>query len=155
MAGLALILTSRGLLHGRRNAWLVALVAAAASVPGHHLKDADLVGLTATAGTITTLLLWWRAFSARSDPALARRGLQVLLIGEAAAFTYGAVALYALDAEFRRPTTIWQAVLNAGRLMFLLSTNLEPVSRHGRWLIDSVRVAALVVALTGVCPQFS
>lgn len=150
VAGLALILTIRGLLHGKRNAWLVGLLAAIASIPGHHLKDADLVGLTTSTVTITILLLCWRAFGARSDPGLARQGLELLLLGELATFVYGTSVLYVLDAEFRRPTTIVRSVSSAVRLMFLLPVSLEPISRHGRWLVDSVRVAALVVALTAL-----
>lgn len=150
IAGLVLVLVARGLLHGKRNSWLAALVAVVASIPGHHLKDADLIGLGTATAMLVVLISCWRAFPARSDPALARRGLQVLVIGEIATLAYGAIGLYVLDAEFQQRTTLVRSLGNAGRLLFLLPTDLEPVARHGRWFIDSVRVAALAVALVAL-----
>jgi phosphatidylglycerol lysyltransferase len=149
-AGLAAVLTIRGLLHGKRAAWWVALVASVASLPGHHLHRADPAGMLNAVAAVVVLLAGRRAFVARADPALLRRGVAMLVAGELSVFGYAVVGLYELDEQFRRPTTVVSSVRDALRLLFLLPVAVEPVTRHGRFFIDSVRVAALAVAMLGL-----
>ena len=150
VAGLTLVLVTRGLLHGKRNAARLAVVAAAVSVPGHHLKQADVIGLVCATALLATLAWSWRSFAARSDPGLARQGVRILLVGLAAVFAYGAIGFWFLDEEFLEGTSATRSVANAARLLFLLPTGLEPVSRHGRWFVESVRIAALLVVMTAL-----
>jgi phosphatidylglycerol lysyltransferase len=148
LAGLVLVLMTRGLLHGKRNAWLLALVVTVASLAGHHVKEADALGLAVTIGFGALLVGTRRHFKARSDPALARRGVQLLVIGELTTFMYGTIGLYLLDRQFRAATTLVQSAREAARLLVLLPANtVEPLTRHGSWFIDSVRIAALGVGL--------
>ncbi len=150
VSGLAALLVSPALRRGKRNAWWLALAATVASVPGHHLNEADAVGLAVSAAATALLVAGRSAFTARSDPALARRGLQTLLAGGAATFAYGTIGLYLLDSQFRAATTFVQSAEEALRLLFLLPlTTVEPVTRHGRWFLESVRFAALGVAMVG------
>ena len=150
VSGLAALLVSQGVHRGKRNAWRLGLVAALASIPGHHLDEADAVGLAVSVSTAGVLLAGRRAFVARSDPALARRGLHTLALGGAATFAYGTLGLYYLDSQFRAATTLAQSAGEALRLLFLLPlATVEPATRHGRWFLESVRFAALGVAMVG------
>lgn len=151
VSGLAALLVAPAVRRGKRNARWLALAAAVASVPGHHLNEADAVGLTVSVAAAAVLIGGRPAFTARSDPALARRGLQTLLAGGVAVFAYGTLGLYLLDGQFRAATTLGQSVAEALRLLFLLPlATVEPVTRHGRWFLESVRFAALGVAMVGV-----
>ncbi|MGH3887892.1 MAG: phosphatidylglycerol lysyltransferase domain-containing protein [Pseudonocardiaceae bacterium] len=149
-AGVAALLVVRGLLHGKRAAWWMALLAAVVSLPGHHVKQQDLLGGAAALVALAALLAARRVFVARSDPALTRRGSAVLVGGLAAVFGYAVTGLYWLDAQFRHPTTVWSSLRDAGQLLFLLPVDVEPVTRHGQWFVESVRAAALFVAIVGL-----
>jgi lysylphosphatidylglycerol synthetase-like protein (DUF2156 family) len=148
--GVAALLVVRGLLHGKRAAWWMALLAAVASLPGHHIKQQDLLGGVAALVVLVALLVTRPVFVARSDPALTRRGGAVLVGGLATVFAYAATGLYWLDAQFRHPSTVWSSLSNAGKLLFLLPVDVEPVTRHGQWFVESVRAAALFVAIVGL-----
>ena len=151
VAGLVLLLVTRGLLHGKRNAWRVAITVSLASLAGHHVKEADAVGLSLTLGVVALLVVCRSSFRARSDPALARRGLQLLVVGQLITFVYGTLGLSLLDRHFRDAPSLSQSAREAFRLLLLLPTSsIEPTTRHGSWFIDSVRVAALGVALAAV-----
>ncbi len=148
VAGLVLLTSARGLLHGKRQAWRIALGAAVLSLLAHPFKRVDIAGAVATAIVITVLAGSAGLFPARSDPARARQGLLWLLLGELAVFVYGVVGLYFLDAQFLEPTDFPEAFSNAGRLLFVLPrSTISPATRHGEWFVDSVRVLAVVVFL--------
>ncbi len=149
-AGLTAVMTVRGLLQGKRAAWWVALAAAVASLPGHPITHTDAAGQAVALAALVTLLGWRRVFVARADPALARRGVAMLVAGELAVFGYAAAGLYQLDTELRHPRTLASALPDAARLLFLLPVHLEPMTRHGQAFVDSVRVAALIVACVGL-----
>ncbi len=149
--GLTLVLVARSLLHGKRSGWWIALVAALAAIPGHHVKEADLVGVVLSAALAVALVVGRRSFRARSDPALARRGWQLLAIGLTTVFAYGLVGLLTLDDHFRDSPSVAQAVRDAVRLLFLLpASSVEPATRHGAWFVDSVRLATVVVVLAAL-----
>lgn len=149
-AGLTAVMTVRGLLQGKRAAWWAALAAAVTSLPGHPVTDANVASQAAALAALVTLLGCRRVFIARADPALARRGVAMLVAGELAVFGYAAAGLYQLDTDFRHPNTLASALPNAARLLFLLPVHLEPTTQHGHAFVDSVRVAALLVACAGL-----
>ena len=151
VGGLTLLLTVRGLLHGRRNAWILAVVASTVSVGAQPFTDADVVGLGAAAATIGVLVAGRRSFAGASDPPSTRRGLWTLTLGGAAVLVYATVGLYLLDKDFREPTALAESAWAAVRLLFTLSApNIEPATRHGRWFVESVRFAALGVTAVAV-----
>ncbi len=147
LTGLAMVSLARGLLHGKRNAWILAVVSASASIVFYQIKHADLVGMLLATGLVVGLVVCRRAFQARSDPDLVRRGWQFLIIGEVATFVYGIAGTWRLDAEFRERTSLGKSITSALRLLFLLPGRIEPLTRHGRWFIGSVHIAALTVAM--------
>lgn len=147
-AGIALIASTPGLLHGKRQAWVISTVAIAAALLAHPFKRVDYVGIAANASLLGALLAFAPTFPARSDPARARQGLLWLLIGELGVLVYGVSGLYLLDRHFAGSTTFLDSLEDGIRLLFVLpSTTIEPVTRHGAWFIDSVRAAAIAVFL--------
>jgi lysylphosphatidylglycerol synthetase-like protein (DUF2156 family) len=151
VAGLVLLALARPLRRGKRVAWWGALLAALASLLAHVVKQPQLVGVLAPGVLLGLLVAGWRAFRAASDPLRARSGALVLIGGSAIVLMYGTVGLYLLDAEFREATTLGGSFAEAVRLLFLLpAATIEPVSRHGVFFLDSVRVASLLVILVGV-----
>ncbi len=146
LSGLALLAAAPALAHGKRQAWRIAVAAALASALAHPFKRTDVLGSSAGLVTLAVLLAGGRRFPARSDPLRVRQGVWWLLAGGAGVLAYGFAGLYLLDAEFRRPVHLGEALENAVRLLFLLpSTTIEPLTRHGAWFIDSVRVLTVVV----------
>ena len=147
-AGIALIASSPGLLHGKRQAWLISTVAIIAALVAHPFKRVEYVGILANGTVLAMLLAFARSFPARSDPARARQGVAWFVFGEAGVFVYGVAGLYFLDHHFARATTFADSLSDGVRLLFVLpSTTIDPVTRHGAWFIDSVRVSAIAVFL--------
>ncbi|SDN87268.1 Lysylphosphatidylglycerol synthetase, C-terminal domain, DUF2156 family [Klenkia soli] len=148
-AGLVLLLVVRALLRGRRAAWLAAVAALAAATVGslvvhrHVPVSAVLAVLTMAVG------LGGRAFVARGDPMLVRRGIAVLAGGSALVGTVATVGLYQLDDQFRGGTTFWGSAGTATRLLLMLPVDAQPLTRHAEWLVSASRGAALVVVLVG------
>jgi phosphatidylglycerol lysyltransferase len=150
LAALMLFSAARGLLRGKRVAWILAIAAAAASVVGHHLVKTDALGIFLALGVVVLLAMTSGFFPARPDPSLARRGVLWLILGACATYTYGFAGLYLLDSQFRRSTSLVQSLKQSARLLFLLPTStIEPITKHGAWFIDSVRVLAAAVLLIG------
>lgn len=147
-AGIALIASSFGLLHGKRQAWLISTLAIAAALVAHPFKRVEYVGILANGAVLAMLLAFARSFPARSDPARARQGVAWLAFGELGVLTYGVAGLYFLDRHFAGATTFAESLTDGIRLLFVLpSTTIDPVTRHGAWFIDSVRVSAIAVFL--------
>lgn len=141
LASLAQVSTVSGLLRGKRQAWVVATVAALAALACFQVKRADVLGLVSAGATAGLLLAWAPAFPARSDPAMARRGVAWLVLGTLGAMAYGLAGLWLLDRHFRGSES-WRAMVeDTVRLVLIIpEANAEPVGRHGRWFLDSVRV---------------
>lgn len=150
-AGLTMIASSAGLLHGKRQAWMMSVAAVVVALVAHPLKRFDYVGIAANAVVLLVLLPSARKFPARSDPLRAQQGLVWLLFGELGVFAYGVFGLYFLDRHFAGDTTFLDSIEDALRLLFVLpSSTISPATRHGAWFIDSVRVSALCVLLIGL-----
>ncbi len=147
-AAMALVTVSRSLLHAKRNAWRIAVVAVAASVVGTHARGQNLLGVLPATIVLVVLLAGHNSFRAPSERGRASDALRVLLVGEATVFAYGTVGLYLLDSQFRESTSLLEAVGDALRSMILLPPSaVSPEGLHGRWLVESVRVGALIAVL--------
>lgn len=151
LTAMALLSSIRGLLHGKRAARIVALVATAVSMTGGRVISHEPLRLAVVAVAATLLLAGRRAFPARADRVLARQGVAFLVLGGGAVYAYGVTGLYLLDSHFRHSTTFVQSLGEAARLLFLLpSGTITPISRHGQWFIDSVRVLAAAVLVVAI-----
>lgn len=141
LAAVAQLSTVRGLLRGKRQAWVVATTGALAALACFQVKRADVLGIAAAAGTVLLLLAWAPLFRARSDPAMAARGLAWMVFGALGSVVYGAVGLWLLDRHFRGSESLAAIVEDAVRLTLIIpEANAEPLGRHGRWFLDSVRL---------------
>jgi lysylphosphatidylglycerol synthetase-like protein (DUF2156 family) len=142
-AGLVLAMTVRGLLHGRRNAWRLAVVAVLASLVGTSGAGTLLV-----AGGAVVMLSARRFFPAGSDPALVRRGWRLLVVGVSVTLGYAAVGL-AVVADGVLPSTTGLGSARDGlRLLVLVPMDTAGPVPGPAWFIGSARLAALVVVLT-------
>ena len=141
-----------GILHGKRFAWWIALGGCVLSFSSHPLRsgDVDSFGVVLAPAVSAALLISYRLFPARADPVRARQGLVWLLGGSAAVLAYGFVGIYFLDRELEHQTSLDESLEMAVRLLFILpASSINPVSRHGAWFIDSVRLlASMVVAIS-------
>lgn len=151
LVGLLLLISARGLWHGKRLAWMVAVACAIGSAAAHPLKNIDVWGTGWSIGLLAALVAAQVEFRARSDPPTVRRGLAIAIGGLALVFLYSAVGLYFLDSDFRHPISLGLAIKDSARLILILPvTSSEPINRNGRWFIDSVRAAVLFMAAVGL-----
>ena len=151
LAGLTLLSTTRGLLRGKRAAWLLAVGGTSASLVGHHVVKADALGILVAVAVFSVLGVTAGQFRAQPEPRLARQAVGWIVAGLVGAYGYGSAGLYLLDSQFRHSTTLRQSLAESVRLLFLLPVStIEPVTHHGRWFIDSVRVLVVVVLIVGV-----
>ncbi len=151
LSGITLVLLARPLLHGKRTARWIAIIVSAVTIPGHHVKNADVVGMTVAVLLIATLVWASSSFRVRSDPARARQGWQLLGLGLGVVFVYGVTGLYLMGEAFPTNATVAHSITETLRVLVLLGTStIEPANRHGTWFIDSVRVAALAVVFAAV-----
>ncbi|MGH3428545.1 MAG: bifunctional lysylphosphatidylglycerol flippase/synthetase MprF, partial [Terriglobales bacterium] len=149
IAGIVCLLNVRPLLHGKRAAWVMTAIAAGCSIFGHRVGLGHMIGLALSGIVVALLVLFRSVFVARSDPRLFRRGWAVLLGGEVLVLAYAIIGLYLLDPEFREPVGPWDSITDGLRLLFLFPSTVDPVTPHGRFFAESVRMAALGVALVG------
>jgi phosphatidylglycerol lysyltransferase len=150
VAALALFAAAPGLLRARRSSWWVAIAAAAASALGHHFHGHQMIGEITSLCVGACLIFFRSRFRGQHDPQQAARGIRLLLVGELGVLIYGILGLYLVDFEFVERTTLGKSVREALRLLVLLPSTLSPVSPHGAWLLDSVRLMSLIVVLGGL-----
>lgn len=134
-AGLVLLMTVRGLLHGRRNAWRLAVGAAVATLVGTAGAGTLLV-----AGGTVVLASARRLFPAGSDPVLVRRGGRLLIVGLSVTLAHAILGLLLLGGGFG-------SAREALRLLVLVPTTTADPVPWTAWFIGSARLAALVVVL--------
>ncbi|MEO5723698.1 MAG: phosphatidylglycerol lysyltransferase domain-containing protein [Ilumatobacteraceae bacterium] len=150
-AAMALIWIGHGLQRAKRNAWRVAIVATIAAGVTGATRGQLLLGTIPSVVMLVMLIHWRGSFTARGDPSRPRDAARVLLIGVGVVFAYGTLGLYFLDSEFSETTTLAQSMRETARLLVLLpASSIGPDSVHGQWLLESVRVAGLIVVLTAV-----
>jgi phosphatidylglycerol lysyltransferase len=149
-SGVALIVVLYGVLRGRRNAWRVGALATIASSLAHPTIFGDMSTRVLALVVLAVLLISRKLFQAASDPRSHRNALVDGAVGLGVVFGYAVTGLYFLDSQFRSATTLGEAFTGSVRLLLLQKVEVvSPISRHGHWFIDSVRlgVAAVLVNL--------
>lgn len=123
-AGIGLVLLSRGVRKGQRNAWRISLVLVAGSSILHLVKGVDLEEAIAAA-VVAGYLVWKRkAFDTTTDMPAARRGLVVLALGALLATVAGTVTIELFPYEAGR-LPLWKALYAAAeRLVGMQSVTL-------------------------------
>ncbi len=149
-SGAALIMIARGLSRGKRSARLTAIVCLLTMLSTARFEAVDMKLIVLIVVCLCALVGFHNQFNARSDPALKRQGVYLLVVGELLIFVYAALGFYFLDDEFRFSSTLLSSVADAARLILLVPLENAPVTRHGEWFVDSVRGGALIVLIVGL-----
>ena len=134
LIGLTLIVTAAFLVRGLRNAWIIALVFASASLVGHIAKALDYEESMLAAFTIIVLALSANQYRLKSHP----RSLQLSLITVGLVFVsillFGFIGFYFVDIRHFGIDFTWeQSLIHAAKSFLLISDDgLQPVTRFGR-----------------------
>ncbi len=145
LLGVLMLAVARKLAARHRNAWLIAISAAAASTILHliHRPDVDSALLT---GTIVLLLAATRdAFVARSDPFTLRRALISVPVLASAVFGYGLAGFWALRHQIYPEPTLLGALRASAELAILLAPRpYVALTDQARWFFDGVSFVGAV-----------
>lgn len=156
VAGIVLVVAARGLWFGKRTAWRIAVAITVAIAAGTTLSAIRNAAGPTTATTIIgvaflgVLLASRGWFRVRSDPGLARTGVQTLAVGTAAVFAYGVIGINALDDHLRHSPSALESVGATLRLLFLVPSSVETTTHFGAGFVASVRGAMVFVIFLSV-----
>ncbi|MFN8425816.1 MAG: phosphatidylglycerol lysyltransferase domain-containing protein [Anaerolineales bacterium] len=143
LAGFALLLLSTNLWRRKQTAWLLTIAVLVASAFSHLLKGLDYE--EASIAILLALFIFsLRAhFHARSDVPSVRQGIRVLFSAVLFTLAYGTVGFYLLDRHFKLRFELIPA-LTQTLAMFteFASPGLQPVTRFGRYFVDSIYIIA-------------
>jgi lysylphosphatidylglycerol synthetase-like protein (DUF2156 family) len=124
LAGLGLLLVSRGVRRGQRHAWTIAMGLLAGSVILHVVKGFDLEESAAALAVAGYLLVNRSAFRVAVDRPSVRRGLVTLALGGALGLVVGTVAVEAFPGGRHRLPLARAVAGVAERLVGVTSVNL-------------------------------
>jgi lysylphosphatidylglycerol synthetase-like protein (DUF2156 family) len=127
LAGLGLLLLSRGVRRGQRRAWLVALVLATGSAVLHLVKGVDVEEVVVASAVAGYLLVHRQAFRVQSDATSARLGLLWAAGGAALATAAGTAASWLVKGPDGRLSLPRAALAAVGRLA---GVSPVPVERY-------------------------
>jgi lysyl-tRNA synthetase class 2 len=150
LAGLALLLIGRGLVHRRRFAYRIALVLLGISVITHVLKGLDIEEAVIALAAAITLVSARRIFTVPIAPARWRTLVTAVPAVVGGVFAYGAIGLIFRRSEVVEtltPRNVGQEVLAR---LFGMSGGLHINGRFGQWFpasITAVGIAAVIVIL--------
>lgn len=141
LAGVALLLVSRGLWHHKRSAYLLTIVLLGASALSHVVKGLDYEEAIVALAVMFWLLTERASFYARADAPSIRQGLRVLAGAFAITLAYGTAGFWLLDRHF----SVNFALLPAIRQTIAMFTQfydpgLQPVTGFGRYFAGSIYV---------------
>jgi len=143
LAGVALIMLSRGLWRHKRSAYVLTLVLLAASAVSHLLKGIDYEEAVIALSVMVWLFTEGEAFYARPDAPSVRQGLLVLLSAFTVTLAYGTAGFWLLDRHFSMNFGLGMAIRQT-TVMFtqFYDPGLVPVTRFGRQFAGSIYVVA-------------
>ena len=81
IAGIGMIMLSRGILRGQRRSWLVAVTLLVAALALHLVHAADVITLVVCAGVLALLIVQRERFRAETEPATIVTALVILAAG--------------------------------------------------------------------------
>lgn len=145
LAGVALVMLSRGLWRHKHAAYLLTIALLALSAVSHLLKGLDYEEAVIALAVMVWLLTEGGAFYARSDTPSIRQGVRALVAALAITLAYGAAGFWLLDRHFSVNFGLWAAV----RQTFVMFTQfydpgLEPITGFGRYFADSIYLIGAV-----------
>ncbi len=150
IAGIAMIMLSRGILRGQRRSWLVAVTLLAASLALHLLHAADIITLVVCAGVLTLLIVQRERFRAQTEPATLVTAFVILAVGGVIATLGGFIAVEVAGRVHHHPLPAWPDVLlgSAERLVGVeWVTFPRTIDRFASISLLAVGISLIVVAL--------
>jgi lysylphosphatidylglycerol synthetase-like protein (DUF2156 family) len=150
LAGIGLMMLARGVLHGQRRSWLVAVGLLSATLVLHLARGASVVGLVVTAAVLALLVVERQRFGAASDQGSLRSAAITLVAGGVAAVAAAVVGIEVTHHVKRVALPPFLEVLGAAaeRLAGLKTVPLpDPVDDWVSPSMLAVGITLVVVAL--------
>ena len=150
IAGIGMIMLSRGILKGQRRSWLVAVTLLIASLALHLLHAADVITLVVCAGVLTLLIVQRARFRAETEQATLVTAFVILGVGGVVATLGGFVAVEVAGRVHHHPLPGWPNVLlgSAERLVGVQWVAFPPhIDRYVSISLLAVGLSLIVVAL--------
>jgi phosphatidylglycerol lysyltransferase len=145
LAGIALIMLSRGLWHHKRSAYLLTVALLAFSAGSHLLKGLDYEEAIIALAVMVWLLTEGTTFYAKPDAPSLRQGARALLAAFAITLAYGTAGFWLLDRHFSVNFGLWAAIRQTA-VMFtqFYDPGLQPITGFGRYFADSIYLVGAV-----------
>jgi lysylphosphatidylglycerol synthetase-like protein (DUF2156 family) len=150
IAGIGMIMLSRGILRGQRRSWLVAVLLLTASLALHLVHAADLVTLVVCAAVLVLLVVQRDLFRAVSEPATLVGAFAILAFGGLLATLGGFIGVEVAGNVHHHPLPGWPKVLvgSAERLVGVQWVKFPPtIDRFASRSLLAVGISLIVVAL--------
>ena len=150
IAGIGMIMLSRGVLRGQRRSWLVAVGLLIASLALHLLHAADVITLVVCAGVLTLLIVQRERFRAQTERGTAVTAFVILAVGGVLATLGGFTAVEVAGRVHHHPLPGWPEVLlgSAERLVGVDWVAFPPtIDRYASISLLAVGLSLIVVAL--------
>ncbi len=150
IAGIGMIMLSRGILRGQRRSWVVAVALLTASLALHILHAADVITLLVCAAVLVLLVVQRERFRAESEPATLVTAFAILALGGLMATLGGFIAVEVAGRVHHHPLPGWPDVLlgSAERLVGVQFVAFPPtIDRYASISLLAVGMSLIVVAL--------
>jgi len=150
IAGIGMIMLSRGILRGQRRSWLVAVALLVVSLALHLLHAADIITLLLCAAVLTLLIVQRDRFRAQTERATIVTAFVILAVGGVVATVGGFLAVEVAGHVHHHPLPSWPEVLlgSAERLVGVeWVTFPTTIDRYASVSLLAVGISLIVVAL--------
>lgn len=150
IAGLSLLLLAGGVGRGKRIAWQLTLVALAASVALHLVKDLDLEEAL-LAGWVVAGLWWMRPhFQVASDAGVVARGTAVLALGLFLVMLYGLVGIWVLRDQLTPGFEMPRALQHVVYALLQETGRYDALTDRAAWFLQSLPWIAYGLVIVGL-----
>jgi lysylphosphatidylglycerol synthetase-like protein (DUF2156 family) len=150
IAGIGMIMLSRGILRGQRRSWLVAVLLLTETLALHLVHAADVITLLVCAAVLVLLVVQRDLFRAVSEPATVVGAFAILAIGGLFATLGGFVGVEVAGNVHHHPLPGWPSVLagSAERLVGVKWVRFpSTIDRFASITLLAVGISLIVVAL--------
>jgi lysylphosphatidylglycerol synthetase-like protein (DUF2156 family) len=150
LAGIGMIMLSRGVIKGQRRSWVVAVLLLAATLVLHVLHSADVISLAVCAAVLVLLIVQRERFRASTEQGTVRSAFLTLAVGGVAATVGATVGVEVAGRVHHHHLPGWPDVLlgSAERLVGVQRVAFPAhINRYASWSLLSVGITLIVVAL--------
>jgi lysylphosphatidylglycerol synthetase-like protein (DUF2156 family) len=150
IAGIGMIMLSRGILKGQRRSWIVAIALLTGSLALHIVHAADVVTLLVCAGVLVLLIVQRQLFRAQTEPATLIGAFAILAVGGLFATLGGFIGVQIAGHVHHHPLPSWPHVLlgSAERLVGVQWVHFPTtINRFASITLLAVGISLIVVAL--------